>query len=108
MKIQHVAEVSWLIKKPGYAYGYFKRNGKFWAIPEVNYSWKERYEKYKWVDKGLLDGSMKDEHFDYKFTWKQYCKLIKTGIYTTVHPKRLWNTKIKYMIDKWKPETEKD
>lgn len=110
MKIQHVASYDWVITKPGYANGYFKVNKKFWIIPESKNIWKDRYEKYKWIDKGLLDGQFKDEHFSYKFTWKQFRKLCSLNVLNNNYfvTKKDWRTKIRPLIDKWKPETEKD
>lgn len=95
-----------IVRHRGVDWGWTVGKSYRYCILKDSFSWFDGYSKYKWVDRGLLDGSMKDEHFAYKFTWKQYCQLIKAGIYTTVHPKKLWNSKIKKMIERWKPETD--
>lgn len=68
--------------------------------------WFEPYQKYIWVDQSVLDGADEEERIDYKLSWKQYCTLFKKGISTTNHPKKLWRTTIKPLIEKWKPETD--
>ena len=95
-----------LIRYRGVDWGWTIGKSYHYCTFTDKFYWFDTYSKYKWVDQGLLDGSMKDEHFAYKFTWEQYCKLIKDGIYTTNHPKKLWKTKIKPLIEKWKPETD--
>lgn len=89
-------EWAWTIGK---SYKYCTLRGGF--------SWFDTYSKYKWIDKGLLDGKFKDENFCYRFTWKQYRKLCSLNVLNNDYfiTKKDWRTKIKPLIEKWKPTT---
>lgn len=107
--VLHPGDTAW-VRHRGVDWGWTVGKSYRYCILKDNFSWFEGYEKYEWIDKGLLDGSMKDEHFSYKFTWKQFCKLCSLNVLNNDYfvTKKDWRTKIRPLIEKWKPETEKD
>ncbi|NRN87828.1 hypothetical protein IMAU30077_01568 [Lactobacillus helveticus] len=99
-----------LVRHRGVDWGWTVGKSYRYCILKDSFSWFEGYEKYKWIDQGLLDGKFKDEHFSYRFTWKQFCKLCSLNVLNNDYyvTRKDWRTKIRPLIKKWKPETEKD
>lgn len=84
----------WLI-----SYGKFS-NG--WVYPPKTTDWFDTYQKHVLIDTGLFHGAKKRTNKSYEFTWKQYCKVVKMGMYTLMyHPYGSTHNKIMKQIKAW-------
>lgn len=84
----------WLI-----SYGKFS-NG--WVYPPKTTDWFDTYQKHVLIDTGLFHGAKKRTNKSYEFTWKQYCKVVKMGMYTLIdHPYGTTRNKIMKQIKAW-------
>lgn len=84
----------WLI-----SYGKFS-NG--WVYPPKKTDWFDTYAKHIYIDYGLFHGAKKRVEKSYTFTWKQYCKLVKMGMYTLMyHPYGSTHNRIMKQIKAW-------
>ena len=69
----------------------------FWMVPNFSQSWYDVYQKHVYLDKGLFEGKENRVGKSYKFTWKQYCHLVKMGIwYTDINNKAAWSKMNQY------------
>ena len=87
----------WYMKIPGH-------KGDYTIARKYNdSSWYDLPQKHVYMDYGLFNGAKKRVNKSYKFTWKQYCKLVKMGMYTLMnHPYGATHNKIMKQIKKWK------
>lgn len=89
---------SWSIGR-GYHYCNFSRDSK-------DYDWFEPYHKYEYVDKEVIDNANHEEHKVYRFTWRQFCKITRYGIWNK--PYRKWAKPVKRLIRREHVKLEKD
>ena len=62
-----------------------------WLTPSFSTSWYDVYQKHMYLDAGLFTGSSHRIGKTYHFTWKQYCKLVRMGLWTTdINNKSAW------------------
>lgn len=73
-----------------------------WVYPQKKTDWFDTYAKHIYIDYGLFHGAKKRVEKSYTFTWKQYCKLVKMGMYTLMyHPYGSTHNKIMKQIKAW-------
>jgi len=80
----------------------------YWASYNYSNDWFELQIKQELIDTGLFHGAKKQSNKCYVFTWKQYCKLVKMGMWDLMdHPYGPNHTKILNQIKKWNVKPEK-
>lgn len=76
-----------------------------WVYPPKRTDWFDTYTKHTYIDTGLFHGAKKRTEKSYDFSWSQYCKLVKMGLWDLpTHPNR--NKKINQQIKKWNLQAE--
>lgn len=83
----------------GKSYNYCSMRDPFY------FDWFDTYTKHTYIDTGLFHGAKKRTEKSYDFSWSQYCKLVKMGLWDLpTHPNR--NKKINQQIKKWNLQAE--
>lgn len=81
---------------------YGNTNKSTWVYPPKSTDWFDVYQKHIYIDTGLFHGAKKRINKSYEFTWNQYCKLVKMGMYTLMnHPYGPTHNKIMRQIKRW-------
>lgn len=97
-----------LIQYRGVEWGWNVGKSHRYCTLTDSFSWFEPYSKYTWIDKGLLDNTLKDEHLSYRFNWKQYRKLVSLGIMSNSYTTKTWKNKVQPLIKQWHLKPVKD
>ncbi|WP_297952575.1 hypothetical protein [uncultured Lactobacillus sp.] len=67
-----------------------------------SFSWFDTYQRHYYIDYGLFHGAKKRVNKSYTFTWNQYCKLVKMGMWDLMyHPYGATHNKIMKQIKQW-------
>lgn len=89
-------DFGWYMKVPGH-------KGDYTIVKKYNdSSWYDLPQKHIYIDYGLFHGAKKRVNKSYTFTWNQYCKLVKMGMWDLMyHPYGSTHNKIMKQIKQW-------
>ncbi|WP_308558049.1 hypothetical protein [uncultured Lactobacillus sp.] len=65
--------------------------------PHKTVGWFDTYSKHEYVDQGYFLGKKNRVGKGYTFTWNQYVKLVKMGLWTTNRHDQSWKKITKYV-----------
>lgn len=71
----------------------------YWASYNYSNDWFDLYQKNILIDIGLFKGATHRLEKSYKFTWPQYCKLVKMGLWTAYD--KAQQHRINQQVKKW-------
>lgn len=96
------------IRDRGIAWGWTigKKYGYCSMRDPYSFSWFDTYQKHYYIDTGLFHGAKKRAGKSYEFTWRQYCKLVKMGMWDLMNqPYGSAHNKIIKQIKQWNIKT---